>query len=609
MAMADHPANPDPDPEVRALLQRFVPASLREHAVAERRQARSGAAMLVDINGFSALTIKLAKLGKPGVEQLTERLRATFVSILDVVAAHNGEALQFLGDAVLAYFPDETLDHAHARALAAAHALLHSASSGWQHDDLSVRVGIGCGALQPISIGETRDTRDEAAHWLFHGAAVARASRAVALAAPGAWVSDPERAAHDVMATDAPVLRGVAPQLIRDRVAVGLGLPDPEFRKLCIAFVSLASASDPARALAALQTVVREWGVDIHQCAYDDKGVHALVAWGMPGQGSEADEERAVLAMMALRSTAGFQAVSWSAGVATGLCYVGIRGDQRLSDLAVVGPAVNLAAHFMHRLGPGIHCDQATYAAVSGVEFEARGRVDVKGLERSIAFYSPLAELRSAPRTPVPMRVIGRQAVCAALIEHATTADGATAARMALVTGSAGIGKSTALQEVAARLEAAGREVRWVRASAHGPKLPFAPWVRLLEQRLLAEPSARELAALSPELQPYAALLNDVIGSSFAGTDALSALEPEARATKLTLLLAHLLDRPGSVLVVDDVHELDGSSLELLSHLLDKRRHVVLAAARSDATHGLAPAVMSLMHSHGTLDLVLSPMD
>src|SRR6266480_3581218 len=82
---------------------------LRESPHVHRRELE-GTLAFVDISGFTAMSERLAQLGKLGAEEVTEVMNFVFARLLDVAYAHGGGLLKFGGDALLLFFSGE--DHA-----------------------------------------------------------------------------------------------------------------------------------------------------------------------------------------------------------------------------------------------------------------------------------------------------------------------------------------------------------------------------------------------------------------------------------------------------------------------------------------------------------------
>src|SRR4051794_2715180 len=83
----------------------------RRHALVEGRDLpdrTTGAAVLADLSGYSALTSALAAAIGPqrAAEELTERLHPVFDALVTTVHHYGGSILGFAGDALTAWFDD-----------------------------------------------------------------------------------------------------------------------------------------------------------------------------------------------------------------------------------------------------------------------------------------------------------------------------------------------------------------------------------------------------------------------------------------------------------------------------------------------------------------------
>lgn len=170
-----------------------------------------------------------------------------------------------------------------------------------------------------------------------------------------------------------------------------------------------------------------------------------------------------------------------------------------------------------------------------------------------------------------------------------------------LVSGEAGVGKSRLVGEARAIAAAADLRVLEGRCFEADAALPFAAAVALLHALVdahgpaaiarLAPPAAADLFRLLPELSP------DRMPEGPGGVD------PETAKRRLldgfARLLAAIADGQPLLLIVEDIHWPDASSLDLLLHLARRATReplLLLATYRSDEIH---PA---LEHALATLD-------
>ncbi|WP_188190082.1 ATP-binding protein [Nonomuraea sp. SYSU D8015] len=205
---------------------------------------------------------------------------------------------------------------------------------------------------------------------------------------------------------------------------------------------------------------------------------------------------------------------------------------------------------------------------------------DLWRLERDILTQAPALRPpgRSSGRGGVvpergPLPFVGRDAELGALRELlAEAARGET--RFALVTGEPGIGKTRLVDEAVAHAQAAGFQVAVGRCAGVEGAPAFWPWATVLER----------LAGLVPEE------LQEDPEFRGAGRGPGSGRDPEGerfrayRAAERALTAAAA--RRPLVIVLDDLHWADASSLSLLRYLaavLDRRPMAILCTARTDA--------------------------
>jgi tetratricopeptide (TPR) repeat protein len=164
--------------------------------------------------------------------------------------------------------------------------------------------------------------------------------------------------------------------------------------------------------------------------------------------------------------------------------------------------------------------------------------------------------------------------------------------QVVIVTGEAGIGKSRLMAEWHAT---AGKEVRWLegRSFAGGSAVPYAPFADLSRRYAGITDEDTETKARSRLRQALKRVLPDdpqadaivagMLGMRPEADDAeyLATFSPQALQQRLFRLIEDLFvriaeQRP-TVLVMEDLHWADGSSVELIEHLLPLTKRLPLA--------------------------------
>ena len=91
------------DQHLRPYVPRLVVDWGRHHHD-ERFRVMPGTLLSADISGFTALSERLAVLGKAGAEELTDLLNHCFDGMIAASARYGGDVLKFGGDALLIFY-------------------------------------------------------------------------------------------------------------------------------------------------------------------------------------------------------------------------------------------------------------------------------------------------------------------------------------------------------------------------------------------------------------------------------------------------------------------------------------------------------------------------
>ena len=182
-----------PDPR---LLVRYVPrlASEWEYDAPGRDwQEIDSTLCFVDLSGFTALSERLARLGRIGAEELTEVLNRVFGEMLDVAYAHGGSLAKFGGDALLLHYSgDDHAFHAAAAAVEMRSALRRAAQHKTSVGRVALRmsVGIHTGVVNLFRAGRSHT------ELVVSGPAASRVALMESIADAGEILLSPETAAR-----------------------------------------------------------------------------------------------------------------------------------------------------------------------------------------------------------------------------------------------------------------------------------------------------------------------------------------------------------------------------------------------------------------------------
>ena len=278
-------------------------------------------------------------------------------------------------------------------------------------------------------------------------------------------------------------------------------------------------------------------------------------------------------------------------GLNTGPVVVGKIGDNLRMDYTAVGDTTNLAARLQQSAEAGaIYLSESTHrlaqAYIESIDLGAR---PVKGKPDPVVMYRVLgtrsrAEL-SAEHGPqaIGSPLVGRAAEMAAVlgcVARLVTGEGGIVG----VVGEAGLGKSRLIAEV--RRSARDRDLLWLegRALSFGRTLSYWPFLEILRQwagitddaddgeswARLRDQVARVFPEHLGEILPYlATLLGITVPPDFE--DRVKYLDAQAVGRQIFRAGRRLFERLAKqrplVVVLEDLHWADQSSVELLEHL------------------------------------------
>jgi class 3 adenylate cyclase len=387
-------------------------------------------------------------------------------------------------------------------------------------------------------------------------------------------------------------------------------IPDAERRQLTVLFCDLVDSTVLARQLDPedLREVVRAYQdtcakviarFEGHIAQYLGDGL--LVYFGYP-RAREDDAQRAVRAGLGMVEALGQLNtrlerergvhLAVRLGIHTGLVVVGEVGGGTRQEQLALGETPNVAARLQGLAAPNtLVISAATFQLLGGFfACQPLGTPLLKGLAQPLAVYRVLYEsmthsrleaLSSTGLTPL----VGRQQEIGLLLERwAQVKDGF--GQVVLLSGEAGIGKSRLVQVL--KEQVAAEPQAWLTPCQCSPYYQHSalyPWIDLLERVALRfereESPQQKLRKLEGFLVQYglplaevvplfAALLSLPLAADYAPLN----LAPEQQKQQilqalLTIMLRIAAQQP-VLFVIEDLHWVDPSTLELLSLLVDQ---------------------------------------
>ncbi len=377
-------------------------------------------------------------------------------------------------------------------------------------------------------------------------------------------------------------------------------LPAGERRQLTIVFCDLVGSTPLSQQLDAEEC--RDVIVQYQQAAAGavirfgghvakNLGDGLLIYFGWP-TAREDDPERAVRAGLAIVDAMAQLDPSPGGGDGTRLAVrIGMHtGPVVIADGGeVFGETANVAARLQGVAAPNtVVMSAATQRLVVGIFIvEDLGPQALKGIAEPLACYRVVRPSGVRSRLDVAAghltRFVGREAEVGALLgrwEQVTEGNG----QNVLVVGEAGVGKSRLAWELRQRLASESHTWLECRATPYTQGTPFLPVIELVEQGLAFAPddtSADKIAKLerglsflreplADTLPVVARLLGLPVPAEYPNTDLVPDMERQRTLEILSVWNLTLGEVQPLVLLVEDLHWCDPSSLQLLGRIIEQ---------------------------------------
>lgn len=274
-------------------------------------------------------------------------------------------------------------------------------------------------------------------------------------------------------------------------------------------------------------------------------------------------------------------------GIHTGEVVVGELGSGSVREqYALVGETPNIAARLQGEAGPDdVVIGYATYKLVQrAFVFEALAPVKLKGVEHPVAAYRVIDHHRDREELPQlhypETDPIGREEELELLAKRWERAFRG-AGQIVLLSGEPGIGKTRLLQSLTDRFRLESNDRVTCQCSPYFTNTAFFPFIDFIRRQLglRTQPTQTAvLAALKDATEsrdfPWKddlSLVAAVIAGLPLGDSVTPELSPQAQREKfMEWLIEWLIGSHGPrMLVVEDLHWADASTLEFLSLLID----------------------------------------
>lgn len=645
---------------IRGRLQPYLPRLTLEWLATEPdRLHRSvdGSMVFVDISGFTALSEKLAKLGRVGAEEMAGAINTCFSELLVLAYQEDGGLLKFGGDALLLLFGGDAPEEHAARAARAAVGMrkrlrevgLIQTPGG--RVKLRMSVGVHTGRFDFFLVGGSHR------ELIVAGPAATDVVTMEGTAAAGEIVMSPATASLLPAASvgqakgpgiflrsappgDSPDLVSVLPdvpdELLRRSVPVATresllsGVLEPEHRQVAVGFIhfdgtdELIEREGPAFTARQLDRLVRdtqeavdELGVCFLASDVDADGGKLILSAGAPRAVGD-DEERILLALRRIADAE--RAIPIRIGVNHGPVFAGDIGPHYRRTYTVMGDTVNLAARLMAKASRGEIYASGSVLERSATRFETIELEPfmVKGKEKPVQAWSvgiPLGRPKHTVAEEYPLH--GRREEMRLLRETQNHARGGQR-RTIVLRGEAGLGKTRLLDEA---LKGCGD---FVFTGATGETFtattPYIAWRDVLRELIGAgweDPSEAVVARLrelveahDPSLLPWLPLIATAADAEMEPTPEVASLGVEFRRPRLheaVIGFLRAIRTEPTFFAFEDAHLMDEASADLLTAIATDEgidRPWLIVALRRPEGEGFVP-----MESESVAIVELGPME
>ncbi len=591
-----------------------------QYRIGETRGFFQGAAMFVDLSGFSTMTDELSQHGTHGAEVLAEMMRVVFEPLVNAVYVQGGFVIGYAGDAFNAVFPaGQDEGQAAKRCLSSAvamqaHAKSHSqVATPYGAFSIHIKVGIGFGETR-WQIFKSVDGA-HATYW-FRGKSLTGAVAGEEYARPGDVVADAtayafvKDVAHASNVADYFLIENINVDLLQTPLPVpapkpadgliGIFFPDSiaslpmegEFRQVVNLFIDIpTSITDEALIAPFMETVYllqEQYGGYFLRPDLGDKGFNLLMIWGAPAA-HENDVERALNFILELSART---RLPLRAGLSYRMAYAGFIGASQSEDYTAYGWGVTLAARLMEHAGPGEFWmdEEIARRAEKHFHFKFLDEYQFKGFHLKQKTYI-LNGHKEVAETVYQGQLVGRKREIESLASFVDPLNQGKFAGVMVLKGEAGIGKSRLVHSFQLSDYFHDHPMQWMVCQADEIlRLPFNPlkdWLKkrfeLLEgqsdevnliafsrniQELVERTKDIELAA---ELRRTSSVLAAIIdisipASLYENLDAKGRYDNTLMALSV-LLRAESLQKP-LILFMEDTHWLDEDTGAFLSYFV-----------------------------------------
>ena len=622
-------------------------------------------ALFADISGFTSLTEKLAARGPQGVETLSRILNEYFGRLTDQITQHGGDIVNFAGDSLLAVWRADNLEEQKSLAQIASQCALRLQKEASDYDSgidakLTMRIGIGLGNARAYYLGGFKDRWE----FVLTGRAIEEAHAAEKNAEPGEIILS--QSVWELIRNDRGVQGNNVKEYVRlvnipfTAVSAPTSLPAlaensaeslksfispaiqswlaaeqiewlAELRRVTTLFINLknfnseTSLEHSAKVIRAIQEAADHFEGSLNEIGMDEKGASPLVTFGVHPLAHEDDPLRGVLSAQEISRRLTELGQPHSIGITTGRVFCGVIGGANRLEYAILGDAVNTAARFMQAASSSTYttpilCDATTQqSASSKLRFSPLEPIQLKGKSEAVSVFHPVLNVDVSKQAHHLTSFVGRATEKQTLQEELLQASKQEDARVIILEGEAGIGKSRLVEYLQEKAEELGAAYFACAGDAVEKNTSYFGWRNVFRQLLdmetakdIDERKKALLARLPEGWRERAALLNPILGVDFEEPYFVEEMSGEVRAENVRALFIELLQETAKnaplVITFEDAHWQDSASWALTLEVSRLVRPLLLVITTRSLEDPLPAQYQSLLAQKSARRMALGPL-
>ncbi len=352
-------------------------------------------------------------------------------------------------------------------------------------------------------------------------------------------------------------------------------------------FTSLSEQLDPEEVLRLINTFFEklEEPVKKYEGTIDKYiGDAVMVVFGAP-QAHENDPERAVYTALEMQRIAKEfskkvkREISLSIGINTGLVVTGQVGGKEKALYSVVGDTVNVAKRVQEFAGPGeIMVTESVYHLTSYLfDYQEIGNVAVKGRKQPVKVYKVLSH-KATPGKDAYLKgklvpLIGREEELEKILERKDFAFDKKKGQIVIISGEPGVGKSRLKYEIKNSIDRNEVYVFEGRSAPHTKHIPYWPIIEVLKRIFeIGEFDTKDIMKAKVKEKAQKLKLKDETVECMLttlGISEVSTVDYKNLKYALRNLIQKLSETKPMLLIFEDIHWMDVSSLEVIAYLAE----------------------------------------